>query len=157
MRQLNYTLKSIIISALLWLLDSVTHFYIFKESQLEFIPSETNELWMRLSIVILFIAFGFYADRQTMTILKKEKEKRVIFDATIGSSQHILNNLLNQMQYFKTKADGENIFDDEENYLYEKAIDDGKQLVKKLSAVKELTEENILSSVYPTHNNQNNS
>ena len=79
----------------------------------------------------------------------KEKEKRIVFDATVRSTQHILNNLLNQMQYFKMVADETNAFDDEVNEIYKNTIKEGKELVIKLSSVEELTEENIIGSVYP--------
>lgn len=79
----------------------------------------------------------------------KEKEKRIVFDATVRSTQHILNNLLNQMQYFKMVADETNAFDDEVNEIYKNTIEEGKELVIKLSSVEELTEENIIGSVYP--------
>lgn len=81
--------------------------------------------------------------------LLKEKEKRVVFDATVKSTQHILNNLLNQMQYFKLVADETNAFDDEVNDIYKNTIKEGKELVINLSSVEELTAENIIGSVYP--------
>lgn len=142
---------SIIAATLFWLSDTTIHYYILKDDQFELIPSDPNEFIMRSIIIILFICFGYFADRQTKAMIELEikKERQIVFNATICSTQHIVNNLLNQMQYFKTKPDGENIFDEEHNHLYDKCIKEGKELVEKLSAVTELTEENIKSSVSP--------
>lgn len=75
--------------------------------------------------------------------------KRAIFMATTSSTQHILNNLLNQMKYFKAETDAAKFFDDETNSLYEGSMTEDLELVEKLSAVNVLTEENIKASVYP--------
>ncbi len=151
MKQFRYMFMAILLSAMYWLLDSVIHRFIYSEKEFEFVPSAPNELWMRIIIVSLLIILGAYADQHTKTLFKKEQEKREIFNATIYSSQHILNNLLNQMQYFKTIADESNAFDEETNKLFEDAIKEGKELVEKLSSVVDLTEENIKASVYPKY------
>jgi len=146
----NYTFKAIILSAMYWLLDSMVHKLIFSENEFEFIPTDANELWMRIIIIVLLIAFGIYADKTTKAMLKKEHEKRVVFNATISSTQHILNNLLNQMQYFKLMADESKAFDSKIQAQYDNTMLEGKELVDKLSAVEELTEANIKASVEPT-------
>ena len=149
MEKYNYTIKAIIISVILWLMESVAHRFIFSENVFEILPSETNELWMRIIIVFLVIIFGAYADKHTSTLLKKEQVKRIIFNATIGSTQHILNNLLNQMQLPIMLAEQSMPFDSEDMILYKQSIEEGKELVEKLSSVDELTEDNIKDSVYP--------
>ena len=149
MNKISYTFKAIIISVIFWLGDSYADGIFHQDGLIEFIPEELNELWMRVIIVLLFVSFGMYADRHIKMMLKKEAEKREIFNATISSAQHILNNLLHQMQYFKVKADTAYTFDDKTLEYYERSIAEGTDLVKKLSAVDELTEENIKASVYP--------
>lgn len=144
----NFTFKAIIVSAIYWLIDSVIHRFIYSEEEFEFIPSEENEFWMRVIIVVLLICFGLYADHKTKEMVRKEMEKRIIFNATVSSAQHILNNLLNQMQLFKLKAEESNSFDKKTMGLYEQSFNEGKELVKKLSSVKKLTERNIKESVY---------
>jgi PAS domain S-box-containing protein len=81
--------------------------------------------------------------------LNEEREKRIIYTATVRSTQHILNNMLNGMQLFKMKAQKADIFDDETKAQFEYTISQGTELVKKLSAVEVLTESNIRASVYP--------
>jgi hypothetical protein len=149
MNKVNFTLKATLLSALFWLIESLIHILFFSEGNFEIIPTEDNELWMRVMIVILVISFGIYADFQTKMLLKKEEEKRLIFKATIYSSQHIINNLLNQMQYFRMKADENNAFSSETIKLYDQSLQEGQELMKLLSNVDDLTEENIRMSVSP--------
>jgi len=130
-------------------MESIFHRFLFSEEKFEIIPSETNELWMRVVIIILVVCFGIYADFQTRMLLKKEKEKRLIFRATVSSSQHIVYNLLNQMQFFKMKADEKNAFDSEIIELYDQSLKEGQDLMELLSNVDDLTENNIRMSVSP--------
>lgn len=81
MKNLSYTFKAVIVSVIFWLMDTVADRFFHQEDGYEFIPSEINELWMRLTIVLLFIGFGFYDDKQTKSLLKKEAEKLAIFNA----------------------------------------------------------------------------
>lgn len=148
MNKSNFTLKAIIISFAFWLVDSIIHKFISSEENFVFIPSDANEFGMRAIIIILLICFGIYADKQAMSILEKEKEKRIIFETTVSATNHIVNNLLNQMQYFKLVADEQNAFNDEDRKLYEIMINEGKELVKKLGSVEELSEDNITFSVH---------
>jgi hypothetical protein len=149
MRKNYFFNRAIIFSILYWLIESTIHKRLYSEEKFEFLPSDINELWMRSVIVVLIITFGLYADYHTKSLLKKEEEKRIIFTAAVSSTQHIVFNLINQMQYFKLEADKSNVFDEEVNRLYEETIKEGKELVDRLSAVEELTEENISKSVYP--------
>jgi len=154
MKNNNYTFKAIILSAVYWLVESTIHRFIFEENEYVIFPLDTDELWMRIVIVLLLICFGIYADWNTKLTLRKEREKRIIFNATISSTQHILNNLLNQMQYFKMKADESDVFDKVDSDIYEQAIKEGMGLIKSLSAVDELSEEAIRLSVYPKFKNE---
>ncbi len=62
----HYFLKHAIPLALLfWLFGSMVHYFWYGEPEFELIPSNTNDLWMRSSIVFLLIAFGLFADYQS--------------------------------------------------------------------------------------------
>ena len=141
MKRINYTGLSIILAVILWLIDSVAHRLLFNEAEYEFIPQDLNELWMRITIITLIICFGIYTDYHSKKILLAAHEKRQIFLATVSASQHILNNLLNNMQYFKLKIDESSDFDKE-------TIEGAEELVKQLSSVEELTEDKIKDSVH---------
>ena len=149
MMKVNYTILSILLAIVLWVLDATAHKLFFGDDEFEFIPTNINELWMRSTIVVLVICFGLFADYQTKKILKSEREKHTVFHATVSASQHILNNLLNNMQYFKLKIDESKDFDKETSELFQQSIEGAEELVKKLSSVDELTKDKIKDSVSP--------
>jgi len=142
----NYLFTAIGLTFVYWILDSSIHWYIYGE-ELEVIPHEPNELWMRGMIAGLLILFGAYADYQTKRLIDKEEEKRRIFRATVFSTQHILNNLLNQLILFQLEMDKSDAFSDEIKNLYRDTLQAGKQQVIKLSAVNEITEESIKNTI----------
>lgn len=149
MNKNNFLYKAILLAISYWLVDSTFHKYLYGENEFELLPTDIDELWMRILIVIILILFGLYADYHTKCIRKKEAEKLAVFNATVRSTQHIVFNLINQMQYFKLVADKTNVFDQKVNKLYEETMKEAKELVDNLSAVDELTEESINRSTYP--------
>jgi len=54
-----------------WLLDSFTHYFIYGESEFEIIPSDNNDLWMRISISLLLVSFGLFSDFRSKKIIEK--------------------------------------------------------------------------------------
>ena len=74
---------------------------------------------------------------------------RQIFIATVSSTQHILNNLLNQIQVVFLKMDDEYRVDAETRDMLKQSPRDAQAQVQKLSAVAELNEEAIKESVAP--------
>lgn len=149
MKKINYTILSILLAAFLWVIDSTIHRLFFDDAEFEFLPTDINELGMRVAIIFLVVCFGLFADYQTKKILKLEREKYIVYHATVSASQHILNNLLNHMQYFKIKIDESNSLDEETTTLFNESLADAEKLVIKLSTVEELTEDKIKDSVYP--------
>jgi hypothetical protein len=151
MKKIKYSVAASIIAFVFWFLDASIHYFVYGESQLEFIPTDFNELWMRTVIVLLVILFGVYADSSTRKLLIKEKQLEAtrIYDSMIYASQHILNNLLNQMLLFRMEALKSNDFDREIIKLYDNAIDEATNLIQRLSQVKNITGENIWASVDP--------
>ncbi|MCK4978808.1 MAG: hypothetical protein KAS62_00360, partial [Candidatus Delongbacteria bacterium] len=57
-----------------WFFDSSVHYFLYGEFEFEVIPSEFNELWMRLAIFLLIVGYGFFVDRSVRK-LKKIQEK----------------------------------------------------------------------------------
>lgn len=108
---------------------------------------------MRAVIVLLVILFGIYTDSSTKKLLIKEKqlEAASIYNSMIYASQHILNNLLNQMQLFKVEALKSDDFDPEIIKLYDNIIDEAISLVQRLSQVENVTGENIRASIDPNN------
>jgi len=149
MKNFRFTIMSAVVSALFWLLEAGIHKFIFSEHTFEFIPSDANEIWMRIVIVAILLCFGVYADKQVKVILAKEAEKQKIFYATVSAAQHILNNLLNQVRLAFDEIDETKELDDKTRQYLEQSLAEGEELVTKLSSVTEFNEKSIKGSVSP--------
>lgn len=143
------TILAIIVAALYWTAESIVHRFVFAEDKFELLPTNVNELWMRALIVLLMICFGIFGDAWSRRLVSKEDEKRQIFIATISSTQHILNNLLNQIQVVFLKMDNEHRIDAETREMLKRSLKDAQVQVQKLSAVTKLDEDVIRESVAP--------
>lgn len=72
----HYFLKYAIPLALLfWIFDSMVHYFWYGDPEFELIPSNTNDLWMRRSVIFLLIAFGLFADYQSRKSITRNLAK----------------------------------------------------------------------------------
>jgi hypothetical protein len=149
MKNRKMTILAIIVAGLYWVAESAVHRFVFAEATFEIIPSNVNELWMRISIVALLVCFGIFGDVWSRRLILKEDEKRQIFIATVGSSQHILNNLLNQIHVVFLEMDDEYRVDAKTREMLKQSLRDAQAQVVHLSEVAELDEETIRKSVAP--------
>jgi PAS domain S-box-containing protein len=85
--------------------------------------------------------------RQIESLRQREKEN--VYRATVSGTQHILNNLLNQLSLVRIEIDKHPDFDKDVSIAFDKIKNEAKKLVDKLSSVEEIDEENIKKSVYP--------
>jgi len=151
MNDRKFTLLAVGLAILYWFAESVIHRFIYSERIFEVLPSEVNELWMRLLIVLLIVAFGGFADNRARKIQITQREKREVFYATVRSTQHILNNLLNQLQLVILDLDDRHALEDETRRHLERSILEGKQQVERLSSVTDISSKSIEQSVMPKH------
>ena len=149
MKNRRMIILAIIVAALYWTAESIIHRFVFDEEMFELLPSNFNELWMRVIIVVLMICFGIFGDAWSRRLVAKEDEKRQIFIATVSSTQHILNNLLNQIHVVFLKMDDEYRVDAETRDMLKQSLRDAQAQVQKLSSVRELDEDVIRESVAP--------
>lgn len=147
----NHLYKSLgfLIACFYWLGDSSIHKFVYREKHFEFIPSEFNELWMRIAIFFLVVLLGSYADYHTQKIMQKEEEKIKVFRTTVDASHHILNNFLQKMMLFRMAAEKSLDFDKSKLALYDQIIIDTAKQIKKLDAITHISEETIKDTVYP--------
>ena len=145
MKNKTLTVAACLLATGFWFFDSVVHYFIYDEPSFEFIPSEFNELWMRVVIVLLILLFGIFGDYFTHSILIRDKQLEVArtYNGMIQASLHILVNLLNQMHLFKLEAQKSKDFDREVIKLYDNAIDEASNLVDTLSRLHDVTERTI--------------
>ena len=149
MRQRRFTIFGVSLAVLYWFAESVIHRYVYAEDFFEIVPSDYNEFWMRVVIIVLIAGFGIFADNRAKKIRRKEQEKRDVYLATVRSTQHILNNLLNQLQLVFFDLDERHELDSKTRKLLKRSIKEGKEQVERLSSVTELNSESIQDSVRP--------
>jgi len=138
---------AVCLALLYWFIESVLHRFVYAEEFFEIVPSDFNEFWMRVYIVVLIVGFGMFADNRAKKLQETEKEKHEVFLATVSSTQHILNNLLNQMQLAFLDLDQRHNLDDQTRKLLEQSIREGKEQVDRLSSVTEISSKSIEESV----------
>jgi hypothetical protein len=149
MRQRRFTIFGVSLAVLYWFAESVIHRYVYAEDFFEIVPSDSNEFLMRVVIIALIVGFGIFADNRAKKIRRKEQEKRDVYLATVRSTQHILNNLLNQLQLVFFDLDERHELDSKTRKLLKRSIKEGKEQVERLSSVTELNSESIQDSVRP--------
>lgn len=151
MKKKFFSIVGFLLAICFWFFDALIHLYLYGESAFEIIPSDLNELWMRTVIVLLIFAFGIFADlySKRKIIVEKQVEAIAIYGSMLGATQHILNNLLQQMQIVRLEAVKSEDFDQEIVKKYDTSIENAVELIKKLSSVENITREDIKKSVYP--------
>ena len=149
MERYKFTLLGVGLAAVYWIAESVIHRFVYADEFFEIVPSDVNEFWMRLSIIVLIVAFGGFADNRARRIAASEREKHEVFIATVRSTQHILNNLMNQLQLVFFDLEKEHCLENETRTLLEKSIREGKEQVERLSSVSDIRSESIEESVKP--------
>ena len=149
MDRYKFSLLGLGLALVYWFAESVIHRFVYAEEFFEIVPSVVNEFWMRLSIIVLIVTFGVFADNRARRIRASEKEKRDVYVATVRSTQHILNNLLNQLQLAFLDLEKEHCLESETRILLERSIREGKEQVERLSSVTDISGESIEESVRP--------
>ena len=143
MKKSVFSIAGLTLALVFWFFDSSVHYLLYDESEFEVIPSDFNELWMRLVIVIMITLFGIFADYFTNKIMFKQKQLEVahIYGSLIHTSRDILDNLLLQMHLFKNEASKSQDFDREIIKYYDNAIAQLSDLVITLSKVERALKE----------------
>ncbi len=149
MKHRKITVCVVILSLIFWLADSAIHRFIYAEEAFELIPTDIDELWMRILIIVLLIIVGLVGDSRANKIDALEREKREIYVATVSSTQHVMNNLLNQLQVVFFEADKAHELGDENRKMLEQSIKEGKEQIARLSSVTKMNGKTIEKSVKP--------
>ncbi len=99
-------LFSISFSILLWISESLFHYLVFDLGHpFEIIPSDQNELWMRLVICGTIIIFGGYIQSQTIKKRALEEEKLRTLKATMHTVEDSVGNALLSIKYLLLYAE----------------------------------------------------
>ena len=132
-----------VMAALYWFVESIIHKHVFKELPFELIPSDINELQMRVVIVTTFLCFGLYVDKKRKVLRAKEEEERRIFRVTVHSAQLIIDKLLRNVrtglnEIYKTK-----MLDAKTTQFLRESMIEAEKLEAKLVSITEINEETI--------------
>ena len=115
----------------------------FDDSSFDLIPSDTHELWMRLTVTGLIFLFGAIGEIFSKELLNKETEKWEVYTSMIRANNHILNNFMNKMYLFKLEADDSKDFDKEILSQYTEIINETKAKIKNLEGIDNPQKDNI--------------
>ncbi len=139
MRKQIFTIAAFALALGFWFFDSAVHYFVYEEPEFEFVPSDFNELWMRIVIVSLIVLFGIFADYFSRKIMYKQKQLEVahIYGSLIHASREVLDNLMVQMQLFKIEANKSQDFDPDIIGYFDNAIQQLSALVATLSKVEQ--------------------
>ena len=147
MNNYKFKLVAVLIALGFWVLESLLHVLFFNDSHMEIIPNDANEIWMRILIILLLLAFGSFVDIHMRLLTKKEEEKTDVYEAMIYSSHNILNIFLHQMQIVKLAAKDCEDFDKRTLVVFDEIVDEAVMLIDKLGQVPSLTREDIQAAV----------
>ena len=151
MKQYKITLLGLAISFLALLITIVfdVDFFEYLVNLLhEFEQYEIDELIIPLFIFLIF-AFVDLLKRNRASKVSSEKLK--IYTAMMSSTQHVLNNFLNQMQLFKLTAEDTPKFNPEVLALYDEIIDEASMQISALGNIHHINESAIQEAVAPKH------
>ncbi len=86
---------------------------------------------------------------EQLYLVRNRIEQEKIYYATLKGTQHIVNNLLNELQLVYMEAIKHPDFDKETLSLFKDMMQEATKLLKRLSEVEQIDEEHILQAVYP--------
>ena len=131
----RFTIAAFEMALFFWVLESFLHHYVFEEPRFELIPSEMNELWMRIVIVFLIMLLGVFADAFIERILRRQMEVAHAYNSLIQVGNETLDNLLQQMRLFKSEANRSCDFNKDVLKYYDNALTQATDLVESFANV----------------------
>lgn len=142
-KKYQFTAITILIAILFWFSDSLIHYFVYGEQAFEVYPSDLNELWMRLVIVVLIVAFGVFVDYRTGL------DNVAVYQAMLSAANHILRNYLQKMIVFREEAENSKDFNNDVLKLYDQMIDETLAQIRNLENIQEPNKTNIEDRYLP--------
>ncbi len=97
--------------------------------------------WGPIMLTFFFLN-AFYGFRN-----QKRIEKERLYNSMSYASNHILRNLLNQMQIVRIEAENTKGFDKNSLHMFDQSIAEAENLLSKLSKIETINETNIYKSI----------
>ncbi|MEH6347850.1 MAG: hypothetical protein V7785_22330 [Bermanella sp.] len=149
MKHYKITLLGLGIAILILLTSLVLDVDFFEQLVNLVLRLEQYEIDELIIPLIIFLIFAFVDIFKRNRINKVNTEKLKIYSAMMSSTQHILNNFLNQMQLFKLTAEDTPKFNPEVLALYDEIIDEASMQITALGNVHHIDEIAIQEAVAP--------
>ena len=149
LKKYNLTLVGLAVSALTYAIIMVAELEIF-EAFVEFVEEfeaiELDEIFIPLGLFLLFAFIDLFHRHRVQRV---EIEKQKVYEAMLSSSNHVLNNLINQMQLFRFYAEETEGFPKDALRIYDETIEEASAKIKAMANVTKVDEEEISLSVHP--------
>lgn len=134
------------IFGILWIFFSDRLLEAFVTSSNALTALQTYKGWFFITITSIML---YFLTRQMWyKIQDRELEKEAVFISTMRAVQHILNNFLNKMLFFKLIAEEKHGLPQEVVEHYDSVIDETSKQIKRLSGIKEISPEEIEKVAY---------
>lgn len=142
-------LFSISLAIMVWLGESLMHYLVFNHGHpFEIMPHDYNELWMRVLLCSVIIAFGIYSQKQTHKKMAVEQEKLRTLKATMHTVEDSVGNALISMKYILSDAlNNQQITQETESNLIQ-LIDDTISQLREISNLDVVNEKRFYKNTF---------
>ena len=130
--------------AWIFLSDNILETFVTSAAMLTTLQTYKGSFFVIITSILLY----FLTRRMWFKIEDRELEKEAIFISTMRAVQHILNNFLNKMLFFKLIAAEKQNLPQEIVEHYDNVIDETTKQIKKLSGIKEISPKEIERVAY---------
>ena len=149
-------LFSIFFAALLWFGESLFHYLVFDPGHpFEIIPSDNNELWMRLLICLILVIFGGYIQRQSTKKRDIEAEKLRTLKATMHTVEDRVGNNLLSIKYLLIDAENNQFINLQLSNDILKLIDSTMSELREIRNMDVVSERRFSSDTFYLDTNKN--
>jgi len=146
-RRYSILLIGLIISSTIYILTLVLDLDLYEKITYELAKWEHHEIDEFVLPIFILLIFAFLNEILWTRKIKLQHEKNKVYQATMWSSQYVLNNCLNQMAILKKIAEATPDFSPAAIALLDDVINDATQQIEALSSIKNLEEDEIKNSV----------
>ena len=130
--------------------DVVYHYLMSDVNEVLVSVPAYDELIIRIPITLLVLCLTFSLDYYMQQYsLVRSRSKKAIYKSMLSASQHIVNNLLNQMTLYQHEAERCESFNKEVLIMYVNSLNEAENLMIKLSNISDINEHAIWDSVKP--------
>ncbi|KAF0149937.1 MAG: hypothetical protein FD143_2661 [Ignavibacteria bacterium] len=124
--------------------DRVLETFVVSATALTTLQTYKGWFFIAATSVMLY----FLTRRMWNKIVEREIEKEAVFISTMRAVQHILNNFLNKMLFFKLVAEEKQALHEEIVAHYDSVINETSKQIKRLSSIKVISPEEIEKAAY---------